>query len=57
MLAAGKKLPPHHVPGEITVQCLEGKVDFLVGGQNRELTVGAFLYVEGSGEHAVHAIH
>ena len=45
------------MPGEITVQCLEGKVDFLVGGQNRELTVGAFLSVEGSGEHAVHAIH
>ena len=56
VLAAGKRLPPHQVPGEITVQCLEGKVDFFVGELKRELTVGAFLYMEGSGEHAVHAI-
>lgn len=56
VLAAGKRLPPHQVPGEITVQCLEGKVDFFVGELKRELTAGSFLYVAGSGEHAVHAI-
>lgn len=56
VLAAGKKLPPHQVPGEITVQCLEGKVEFFVGELKQELTAGAFLYLEGSGEHAVHAI-
>jgi quercetin dioxygenase-like cupin family protein len=56
VLPAGKRLPPHQVPGEITVQCLEGKVEFVVGELKRELTAGSFLYVEGSGEHAVHAI-
>jgi quercetin dioxygenase-like cupin family protein len=56
VLAAGKTLPPHKVPGEITVQCLEGKVEFFVGELKRELTAGSLLYVGGSGEHAVHAI-
>src|SRR5690348_4952138 len=28
VLAAGKEIPAHQVPGEITVQCLEGRVDF-----------------------------
>ena len=56
VLAAGKTLPPHQVPGEITVQCLEGKVEFFVGELKRELTAGSFLYMGGSGEHAVHAI-
>ena len=26
VLAAGKSLPPHKVPGEITIQCLEGRI-------------------------------
>ena len=28
VLPAGKEIPPHTVPGEITVQCLEGRVLF-----------------------------
>ncbi len=31
VLPAGKEIPPHHVGGEITVQCLEGAVSFSVG--------------------------
>jgi len=27
ILLAGKSLPPHKVPGEITVQCIEGALD------------------------------
>lgn len=56
VVAAGKKLPPHKVPGEITVQCLEGKVEFSVDELKRELTAGTMLYVAGAGKHAVHAI-
>jgi len=55
VLLAGNELPPHAVPGDITVQCLEGKVDFRVGEVNRELTEGKFLYVEGGGLHALRA--
>ena len=37
VLLAGNELPPHEVPGDITVQCLEGKVEFGVGDLVREL--------------------
>jgi quercetin dioxygenase-like cupin family protein len=53
VLPAGKELPPHKVPGEITVQCLEGKVEFRSGELTRELTGGMFLYLEGDAEHSL----
>ncbi len=56
VMPAGKKLPPHRVPGEITVQCLEGRVDFRTGGAIRELTAGSLLYLEGGSEHALDAL-
>ena len=55
VLPAGKKLPPHKVPGEITVHCLEGRVEFCVGELKRELTAGKFLYLERGSEHSMHA--
>ena len=55
VLLAGNELPPHEVPGDITVQCLEGKVTFSVGNVARELTAGDFLYVEGGGQHSLRA--
>ena len=42
VLLAGNELPPHEVPGDITVQCLEGKVEFGVGDLVRELTRASF---------------
>lgn len=53
VLLAGNDLPPHEVPGDITVQCLEGKVTFGVGNLVRELTAGKFLYVEGGVKHSL----
>ncbi len=55
VLLAGNELPPHGVPGDITVQCLEGKVKFTVGDVVRELTAGTFLYVEGDCKHSLRA--
>lgn len=55
VLLAGNELPPHEVPGDITVQCLEGKVEFGVGDLVRELTAGEFLYVEGGCKHSLRA--
>ncbi len=55
VLQAGHELPPHKVPGEIAVQCLEGIVDFRVGEVNRELSAGKLLYVEGGVEHSLRA--
>jgi len=48
-------LPPHMVAGPITVQCLSGKCTFLVEGEPRELTAGAWLYLEGGTMHSVEA--
>jgi quercetin dioxygenase-like cupin family protein len=55
VLPAGNELPPHRVPGEITVQCLEGNVAIRVGGADRELTAGTMVYVDGNVEHALRA--
>lgn len=55
-MVAGKSLPPHKVVGGITVQCLEGKVEFRIGEATHELTAGTLLYVEGGCEHSLHAI-
>ena len=43
------------MPGEITVQCLEGKVEFRVGELERELTAGTLLHLEGADEHSLYA--
>ena len=31
MLAKGKQIPTHHAPGEITVQCVAGRIAFTAG--------------------------
>lgn len=56
VLLADDEIPPHEVPGEITVQCLEGKVKFSVDNVVRELTPGKVLYVKGGGKHSLHAV-
>ena len=55
VMPAGKDIPRHKVPGEITVQCLEGSVEFHFGDVNRELTAGTLLFLEGGDEHWLHA--
>jgi quercetin dioxygenase-like cupin family protein len=37
VLPAGKQLPPHRVEGEITVQCLEGRLVLTPKGPNMSL--------------------
>ena len=56
VLPAGKALKPHEVPGEITVQCLEGKVAFCAGDSECELTTGKLIYLAGSDEHSLRAV-
>jgi quercetin dioxygenase-like cupin family protein len=55
VMAAGKDIARHHVAGEITVQCLEGRVEFRIGEVEHELTAGTLLYLEGADEHSLHA--
>ena len=56
VVPVGKEIPAHKVPGEITVQCLEGRVAFQTQSGEREMAAGSLLFLQGSHEHAVRAI-
>lgn len=53
VLPAGKSLPPHKVPGEITIQCIEGRLDIQAEGRSRQLLAGQLLYLRGGVVHGV----
>ena len=56
VMPAGKEIPTHKAPGEITVQCLEGRVAFTAEGKTQELTAGQLLYLTAGEPHAVKGI-
>ena len=56
VLPAGKEIPTHQAPGEITVQCLEGKVAFTAEGTTRELSPGQVLCLTAGEPHGVKGI-
>lgn len=56
VLAAGKSLPPHKVPGEITIHCLEGRLDVTCPDGSHILQAGQLLYLSGGVEHGVVAL-
>jgi len=56
VLKAGKGLPPHKVPGEITVQCIEGALDVTANGASHVLRAGQLLYLPGAVVHGVTAL-
>ena len=56
VLAAGRSLPPHKVPGEITIQCIEGALDVEAEGQSHLLRAGQLLYLAGNVLHGVTAL-
>ena len=53
VLPAGKAFPPHRVAGEITVQCLEGRIDFSVDGVSQDLRPGQLLHLAGGVLHGL----
>lgn len=56
VLTAGKSLPPHRVAGEITIQCLEGRIDVTLDGESRILNAGHLIYLARDVSHGVVAI-
>lgn len=56
VLPLDKEIPSHNAPGEITVQCLEGRVAFTAHGRTQELTTGQMLYLAASEPHALKAV-
>lgn len=55
VLRAGESLPPHKVPGEITVHCLEGAIEIGVDGRRVALQAGQLTYLPGGAVHDVRA--
>lgn len=56
VLPAGKHMPAHVVAGPITVQCIEGEVDFVADSTHTVMQAGDFLYLAGGISHALFAI-
>lgn len=55
-LPAGKILPEHKAPGELTVHCLAGRIEFTTMGRTEQLTPGSLIYLPPGGLHSVEAI-
>lgn len=56
VMPAGKEIATHKAKGEITVQCLEGKIAFTACGQTHELTAGQMLYLVTGEPHSLRGI-
>jgi quercetin dioxygenase-like cupin family protein len=56
VLMAGKSLPPHKVPGEITIQCIEGRIDVTAAGKSHLLAAGQLLLLSGNVVHGAVAL-
>ena len=56
VIPAGKDIPEHKAHGEITVQCLEGRVAFTADNTTRELEAGQMLYLANEEPHSLRGI-
>jgi quercetin dioxygenase-like cupin family protein len=56
VIPSGKDIPGHQAHGEITVQCLEGRVAFTAGKTTRDLEAGQMLYLSSEEPHSLHAL-
>lgn len=56
VLRKGKTLPQHGAPGEITVLCLEGRIDFESDGLVKILGPGDCIHLRRNVPHALRAI-
>jgi quercetin dioxygenase-like cupin family protein len=56
VIPSGKDIPEHRAPGEITVQCLEGRVTFATGSMRHELAAGQMLYLSSAEPHSLHGL-
>ncbi|NMM26604.1 MAG: cupin [Glaciimonas sp.] len=52
----GKIMPAHKVPGEVTVQCLEGSVAFTAHDRVQNLHAGDMIFLAGAEMHALEAL-
>lgn len=53
VLPKGKSQPTHKVAGAVTVQCLEGAIDFTSDDGSQTLRPGDLVYLEGGVAHSL----
>jgi quercetin dioxygenase-like cupin family protein len=56
VLPGGKRIRRHQVPGEITLQCLEGQVRVDLGDRVIELAPSELTYLDGHCTHDLQAV-
>lgn len=56
ILLAGKEMREHKVVGELTVQCLEGSVEFAIGTTHDVMRAGDLKCLAGGVPHSLKAI-
>lgn len=56
VLLAGKQMPTHQVKGEITVQCIEGCIEFSTAETSRLMREGDLICLAGGAAHALKAV-
>ena len=49
----GREIPAHQAPGEITVECLQGRVAFTAGATTVELGAGRMLFLDVGTPHSL----
>ncbi|NOZ38608.1 MAG: cupin domain-containing protein, partial [Planctomycetes bacterium] len=55
-LSTGQVIPEHKAPGQIVVQCLEGRIEFTAAGKTETLGPGQLLYLEAGEPHSLHCL-
>jgi quercetin dioxygenase-like cupin family protein len=53
VMQAGKEIAEHKAPGEIILQCLEGKITLAALGRTEKLEAGQLLYLAAGQPHSV----
>lgn len=56
VLLAGKSMPEHRVDGELTVQCLQGSIEFSVAGATQLMRQGDLICLAGGALHGLKAV-
>ena len=56
VLPTGKSMREHRVAGEITVQCIEGLIEFTTRASSRQLGPGQLIHLRGGELHTLKAL-
>lgn len=56
IVRAGSEIPAHEVSGNITLHCLEGRVEIGLDGSSIDLRAHQWVYLDGGESHSVKGI-